>query len=307
MLVGGVAAVLVVVVALASSRFLLNPPGGGMSNRTPPTAVVPAAANPTAVGRSGTSAAPSTIRVPTVTPSAPVASDFPTSTTVPPTPIPPATPTRMVVPSPTLAPAGVAMDGAWFVNFGTLHLRQAGTQIVGTFQNDFTNEPGTLEGALTGHTFRGTWSSAGASGSVEWAFDDTGTTFDGQATGAETHTWCGARSDQPFPDGCSYAGVWINRVTDQSDCPMTLQRINLSVRGSYCRGAVAGTITYTSDPVQTVLEGTWDVPGFPPGPFTFYLSGYDARQFQGNWRGEGIDEWCGWRADAEPPSPCLLP
>jgi hypothetical protein len=87
---------------------------------------------------------------------------------------------------------------------------------------------------------------------------------------------------------------------------MTLVRVDLRVTGSYCSGAVEGTITaHAVEPEWVMLEGTWTVAGHPPGRFTLYALGYDARQFRGNWIGDGPNEWCGWRDGSAAPEPCL--
>jgi hypothetical protein len=186
-------------------------------------------------------------------------------------------------------------------------LRQTGSQVTGTYQDAFTNATGTVTGTIAGNAFSGLWASGGRSGAITWTLGADGKTFDGFFIDGAIRRWCGARPDQAFPEGCSYQGDWINQVTDRNDCPMRLTRVNLSVRGVYCRGAVEGTITYRGEDQTTVLRGAWDVPGSPPGTFTFYLRGFDALQFQGHWRGDTPNEWCGWRAGSSPPSPCLLP
>jgi hypothetical protein len=210
-------------------------------------------------------------------------------------------------PTPTAAPVVGQFAGEWFHNFGRMRVTQAGATLTGTFDNAFSKAAGTVEGTVEGTRFTGTWASAGASGPVQWTLGADGTTFSGSFTSGRALPWCGARPDQPFPDGCSFAGAWNNQINDGGPCAMQLQRVNVKVTGTYCAGSLDGAIVaHRNNPPLTVVEGTWNVAGIKPGPFTLYLIGFEALQFQGNWRGDTPNEWCGWRATSQPPSPCLM-
>ena len=195
--------------------------------------------------------------------------------------------------------------GEWYHNFGQMRLMQTGSRVSGTYNNAFTGASGFIEGSVAGNGFTGQWTSRGASGPIEWRANPDNQTFDGFLHGGADNRWCGARPGIAFPEGCSFAGAWIDQVIDRSDCPMTLRRVNLTVTGTYCNGSISGVITFAPGAPVTLLDGTWTVSGSPPGAFRLYLLGYDGRQFQGNWMGDGPNQWCGWRAGALEPSPCL--
>ena len=125
--------------------------------------------------------------------------------------------------------------------------------------------------------------------------------------GETTYPWCGARSNQPFPDGCSFAGAWLARLDDAPPCPLRLTRTNLTVTGTSCQGSINGTITGATGSLQTVLTGTWQAASGETGAVTLYLAGFDARQFQGTVTGSRLGAWCGWREGASPPTPCRWP
>ena len=250
---------------------------------------------------------PSATRGPVATPTPSVRASAPTSVVVWPEPATPiAASPATEPPTPTALPAAGPLAGEWFHNFGQLRLSHTGDRLTGSFGNAFTQATGTLDGTVVGQRFSGVWASAERSGTVEWMLSGDGTTFDGSFVDGDSRRWCGARAGAPFPNGCSFAGAWANRINDGSPCTMTLVRVNLQVTGSYCAGAVDGTITaHAGEPERVMLEGTWTVSDHPPGTFTLYALGYDARQFQGNWIGDALNEWCGWRDGSAAPEQCL--
>ncbi len=196
-----------------------------------------------------------------------------------------------------------------------MRLRQAGTRVTGTYDNVFFGRPGMVEGTVTGTTLIGTWSRTGRSGPLRWTLSADGTTFTGsfqddERQGSSRSSWCGARPNQPFPDGCSFAGNWQTRVGDRSECPMTLTRINNTVTGTACRGSIDGTVSFlTEGGMYIVLIGT-STSADGRRQLTFYLDArdtYDSFQFQGHLLGDGPHPWCGWRAGGRPPEPCYLP
>jgi serine/threonine-protein kinase len=266
----------------------------------------PAAPPPTTAPTSAPTTVPTTVAAaptpPPLTPTAaPIRAAAPTATPAPPSP----TAAAATAPPSTPSPAVGRFGGEWFHNFGQMQLTQTGARLSGTFTNAFTLAGGSIEGDIAGNTFTGRWTSGAAGGPIEWRLSPDHQTFDGFFRDGAENRWCGARPDVAFPDGCSFAGAWINRVIDRADCPMTLRRVNLTVAGIYCNGSISGAITFAPGAPLTVLDGSWNVAGFPPGPFRLYLLGYDGRQFQGNWMGDGPNQWCGWRAGAPEPSPCL--
>jgi len=190
--------------------------------------------------------------------------------------------------------------GTWVHNFGTMNLSQTGNSVTGTYQNAFLGSSGTIAGSVSGDTLTGAWSIFGNSGSLQFTLGGGGDAFDGNWN--TSYKWCGAKPGVKFLAGCSFAGVWINDVAGNSNCPMDLDRRDNTVSGTYCNGTVSGTISYM--PSGTKLTGTWSSGG-NSGPFTFYLEGYEAKTFQGNWGpNQAQHYWCGWRFGKSQPSPC---
>lgn len=199
----------------------------------------------------------------------------------------------------TVNPAPVGnFGGHWVHNFGTMDITQVGSSVTGTYHNSFDGGNGTIAGNVVGNTFTGT-SQKAASHTTTFTLGAGGNTFDGNWDG--TNQWCGARSGVAFPSGCGFSGAWINRVTGNSNCSMTLTQVDSSITGTYCNGSVSGTVSYTGSSNETILNGTWIAGG--TGPFKFYLLGYTGDQFQGNY--STTFEWCGRRSSASLPSPCL--
>jgi hypothetical protein len=194
------------------------------------------------------------------------------------------------------APVG-NFAGAWYHNFGKMNLTQVGNNVTGTYANGFSGGNGSIAGIVEGNTLTGTYT-IGGSGPIEFTLSADGKRFDG--TWGASNKWCGARDGEFFPNGCSYQGNFTSDYGD-GNCPMTLQRKDNNVTGSYCIGNVTGTISFDGN--FTVLTGTYNnlIPG--SGPFKFFLAGYNGLRFQGNYNNGG-GEWCGWRASSSKPSPC---
>lgn len=192
-------------------------------------------------------------------------------------------------------------SGYWYHNFGTMNLTQSGASVTGTYYNAFGNANGTIAGTVNNDTLTGTWSINGGSGDLSFKVSSSGNTFDGNWGGS--NKWCGAKSGKTFPDKCSFQGDFKNQVGTTANCDMSLSRTNNSVTGTYCNGTVSGTVSYSGSANEALLNGTWKIGAGTTGPFTFYLLGYSAKQFQGNyntsWR------WCGWRSDSSMPANCL--
>ncbi len=191
--------------------------------------------------------------------------------------------------------------GEWVINFGNMNLTQSGASVTGTYNQLFYGTSGTIAGTVTGNKLVGTWSISGNSGAMELNLIGGGNRIDGNWNG--TQKWCGARPSQNFPNGCSYAGAWRAKVGNVfPNCAMTLQRHDNIITGNYCNGTLQGVITYNG--TDTVATGNWDT-GSSIGAFTFFLDGFNALHFRGNY--DGAFQWCGWRDGQTAPTPCQVP
>lgn len=194
--------------------------------------------------------------------------------------------------------AGVAnFSGNWYHNFGTMVLAQAGANVNGSYTNA-SGGSGEINGSVTGNVLDGTYNINGGSGTIKFTLGPNGKTFTGNFDG--TTTWCGAKNGQNFPNGCSYAGNWTSDYGD-GDCPMTLQRQDLNVTGSYCLGTLSGTISFANQ--FAILSGTYNNNAPSSGPFEFFLPAFSGQSFSGNYNVN--KEWCGWRNNSSKPNPCL--
>lgn len=198
------------------------------------------------------------------------------------------------------APAG-NFAGNWIMNFGNMNLTQNGNSVTGTYNQLFYGTSGTIAGTVTGNNFTGTWSISGGSGDVALTLSNNGQRFTG-SWDSGNFSWCGARPGETFPNGCSYAGAWEGKNAAFANCPMTLQRRDNVLTGNYCNGTIQGTVSYSGE--TTIASGHWDT-GSSIGTFKFYLNGFNALQFNGNY--SDTFEWCGWRSGQSAPVPCLKP
>lgn len=83
----------------------------------------------------------------------------------------------------------------------------------------------------------------------------------------------------------------------------TLTQTGSSVTGSFTLGTDIVTLSGSLSADKRTLSGTWtSLPS--SGPFAFYL--VSPNQFTGN-KDSGTYEWCGFRAGAGLPSPCMGP
>jgi len=198
----------------------------------------------------------------------------------------------------TVNPAPVGnFGGHWVHNFGTMDITQVGSSVTGTYHNSFDGGNGTVAGNVAGNTLTGTYQK-NQSHPIQFTLGAGGNTFDGNWDGS--NQWCGARTGVAFPSGCSFSGAWINHVAGNSNCSMTLTRVDNSVTGTYCNGTVSGSITYSDLPNETILTGVY---GGGPGTLKFYLKDYNGDKFDGNWN--TTQYWCGWRSGSSEPAPCL--
>ena len=188
-------------------------------------------------------------------------------------------------------------SGHWFHNFGEMDITQNGSSITGTFRDNIDGTNGTIAGTVIGRVLSGTFQKNN-SGPVQLALSTDGSTFDGTWNGS--NKWCGAKPGKPFASGCSFSGAWTMAVDQTPACTtLNLTRIDNTVTGTYCDGAVAGTITFTND--STILNGSFTRSS--AGNLVFYLLGYNGLQFQGHWDSVA-HAWCGWRSTSAAPSPC---
>jgi hypothetical protein len=198
------------------------------------------------------------------------------------------------------APVG-NFAGNWVMNFGTMNLLQNGDDVIGTYTQAFYGTVGQIEGTVTGNTLNAEWSISGGSGDFELTLVGNGNRFNG-SWGEGQFKWCGARPGETFPNGCSYQGTWEGKNAEFPDCALTLNRHDNVISGNYCFGTLQGSITYEGE--FTVASGQWDT-GEVIGDFKFFLDGFNALQFSGNY--DDTNEWCGWRSGQSAPVPCLKP
>lgn len=196
------------------------------------------------------------------------------------------------------APVG-NFAGQWVHNFGTMTLTQNGTVVTGTYQNSLEGGSGSLAGQVSGNVLTGTYTKVQTL-PIQFTLSADGKRFNGNWNG--TNQWCGARPGQSFPGGCSFAGSWNTQYGAGTPCGMNLTRKDNNITGTYCNGTITGAITYASS--QTVLTGNYHIGGFS-GTLQFFINGYNALQFQGNY--DSSNAWCGWRDGSSTPSPCLAP
>lgn len=200
------------------------------------------------------------------------------------------------------APVG-NFAGQWVHNFGTMNITQnAGGGVTGTYLNSFQGNAGTIAGNVTGNTLTGTYQIGGSSGSIEFTLSGDGKRFDGNFEGL--YSWCGARPGEFFPNGCSYAGHWTTEYGDGPTCQMDLKRKDNQVTGTYCNGTINGTVSY--DVNNVILTGQWRISIASSGPIKYYIFGFNALKFTGNW-GDASHPWCGWRDGQAQPAPCYKP
>jgi hypothetical protein len=180
-----------------------------------------------------------------------------------------------------------------------MELKQAGANITGDYNDATRGVKGSLSGTLSGTTLNAKWTEGVLSGPLTLNLDKTGQTING--TTEQQAIWCGAHTDAPFPNGCSFAGAWSTSVAGL-DCAMNLTMINTSVTGGDCNGQIKGKVSYGTSLIY--LSGTSTGVS---GPFTLYLVGNQGLQFRGSF-GPNLDrliEWCGWRPNSSKPIPCF--
>jgi hypothetical protein len=216
-------------------------------------------------------------------------------------------------------PKDADFSGNWNLNFGTMQLTQDGSTVKGTFADRLGNRNGDVNGTVSKNTFTGTWSLPGLPPNpLGMTIDEPAKTITGTANnlaGTEPGSWCGAQGTAAFPPGCSFAGVWQTSL-DGTPFTMTLTLKMPTVAGTYelaqgpqAGGSITGTVQFNG--TMTVLNGDYSVvPVGAPNPRTgtvqFFVNGYNALQFQGNWRESAAraGAWCGERAGQPAPNPC---
>ncbi|MCS6849302.1 MAG: hypothetical protein RMN52_16490 [Anaerolineae bacterium] len=214
----------------------------------------------------------------------------------------------MSAPPRRVAATNVGFDDVWNTNFGMLALQQSdasGIRFTGVM-TDAGNPR--VRGIITGTLandgrLSGVWSMGNRRGIfLNLTLDARGETFTGSASGYTT--WCGARLGRPLPPGCAFAGQWTIELDGAGAGTATLTQTGMSVSGSYstklASGRLTGSVTFVNG--LPVLNGKWSS-ARSGGLFKAYLSGFDARQFQGNF--DGKLAFCGWRSNAAKPAVCL--
>ncbi len=198
------------------------------------------------------------------------------------------------------APVG-NFAGQWVHNFGTMTITQNSSTVTGTYQNALEGGSGVIAGIVTGNVLEGTYTKVQTQ-AIQFTLSADGKRFTGNWAG--TNSWCGARPGENFPNGCSFSGNWNTEYSGTTECNMQLTRKDNSITGKYCgnEGTLDGNITYEGG--QTVLTGNWHR-GVENGTVKFFLFGYNALQFNGNWN--GIYAWCGWRNTSSKPATCQYP
>lgn len=211
-------------------------------------------------------------------------------------------------------------NGVWNLNFGQMELGHSGNHVTGVFTDTLDSSTGSLAGDVANDNFTGTWTGNG-SGSLQMKIDSAGTTMDGTRQGIPggTGQWCGAKGSNAFPPGCSFAGVWQASI-DGTPFTVTLTLKMPNVTGTYAlaqpppgSGIVTGTVQLNNN--STTLNGSYEIIAVgtptPPltGTFQFFINGYNANQFQGNWRESAsrTGAWCGQRVGQPAPNPCRRP
>lgn len=215
-------------------------------------------------------------------------------------------PIHAKIATPQVAPTGFA--GAWSTNFGSLVLTPSGptgNSFTGTMTDAGNPRArGIVTGTLlTTGKLSGTWSLNGKSGAFSnLTLDTKGETFTGSATSYTT--WCGARQGKPLPAGCAFSGQWTIELNSAGAGTATLTQVGATVSGRYSTnltsGRLTGSVTYVNG--LPVLSGKWSS-ARSGGLFKAYLTGFDARQFQGNF--DNKLAFCGWRSNTTKPRTCL--
>jgi hypothetical protein len=105
----------------------------------------------------------------------------------------------------------------------------------------------------------------------------------------------------------NWTGTWTTSIGRPGDPPdtvtFTLSQTGFTVTGTFTFGPDIVTLSGTLSADNTTLTGTWTA--LPSsGPFVFRL--INMNQFVGN-KDSGVFAWCGYRAGAGLPSPCMGP
>jgi serine/threonine protein kinase len=236
----------------------------------------------------------------TATPTA-TATDTPTGTpTFTPMPTATATPTTTPTFTNTPIPPGV-WDGVWlssceFLDCGsvTLNHNEGEETISGTFAAG----NGTIVGIIEENRLTGTWSFGGENGSIDFWLSDDGQSWIGNWN--KTAEWCGYRDGEPEPNPCGVATWYGNWTTDcgPANCgTLSLTQDGTEVEGTYAGGI--GEIEATAN--GTVLNGSW-TRNNTSGDMQFFAL-ENGERFNGNFN--DTFAWCGHRAGADFPEPCL--
>lgn len=213
----------------------------------------------------------------------------PTATEDLPTPIPP-TPTATLTPTPSVPMVSVSVNTNCRAGPGQVY------DIIGAL---IVGEQAEVVGAAVGG---GYWIIKHPDRSGEcWLWANYATVTGGTEdlpmytpppTPTPMYNWTGTWTTSHGPSGLMHETFII-----------TLNQTNANVSGSFTIGTDVITLSGMLSTDYMTLTGTWTQGAFS-GPFVFRL--INVNQFIGN-RNNGDYEWCGHRAGAGLPSPCLGP
>lgn len=215
----------------------------------------------------------------------------------------------IVVPlPPTVTPTPTTSAGAWSGHWetncgafgcGNMDLVQTGSTVAGTYKSGAST--GTINGTVSGNRLKGTWSVGGASGSIDWWFNNAQTKWRGNWD--SVNGWCGHRTGETDPAPCAvgtFHGNWIDKCTGGCSGTVQIEQNGQNFTATYYDGSrtVEGTID------GNTLTGTWHSGGSVGSVQWFLLN---KNQFNGNYN--VTFEWCAYRASsgAALPATCLAP
>ncbi|BCX05897.1 MAG: hypothetical protein KatS3mg053_3835 [Candidatus Roseilinea sp.] len=206
------------------------------------------------------------------------------------------------------ATANIGFGDVWNTNFGMLMLQASdasGVRFTGVMTDAGNPRArGIVTGTLANDgRLSGVWRLGDRRGVFfNLTLDAKGETFTGSASGYTT--WCGARLGKSLPPGCAFSGQWTIELDGAGAGTATLTQTGTSVSGSYSTklagGRLTGSVTFVNG--LPVLNGKWST-ARSGGLFKAYLTGFDARRFQGNF--DGKLAFCGWRSGGAKPDTCF--
>jgi predicted esterase len=184
-----------------------------------------------------------------------------------------------------MAAEPVAFDGQWRTSIGTVNLKQAGSEITGTYGSagQFS-----LKGQIDGKKLTFEYREGEAAGEAQWTLDESGHSFHGQyqLRRGQKGIWEGWRADPEAPNAppANFGGLWL---TDLG--LMELEQRADKVTGRY---AVQGVSTIESTARGRTLD--FQYKSFGAGKGWFDVSA-DGATIAGAANNDGSAVWYGWR------------